>query len=56
MKMCSDSSINGRTFAILPRSEAENGYKDIAADDYEEGSVLEHFEQLALGAKHRQVS
>ena len=56
MKLCSDPSINGRTFAITPRSVCESGYADTAADEYhEESPVLKTFQDLALGAKHRQV-
>jgi hypothetical protein len=46
--------VQGRTFVIVPRSVAESGYLDANSDEYETGPMKE-FQDLALGAKHRQT-
>lgn len=36
MKIASDKSINGKSLAIVPRTIAKEGFKDIDKDDYTE--------------------
>ena len=40
MKLASDPNINGRAFAILPRSAVKSGYADMDTDDYREGDFM----------------
>jgi len=57
MRIITDPKVVGRAFAILPRSLAPRGYRDIDIDDYEEGSFLGQMQALAGGSSHRtQVS
>ena len=56
MKIASDTSINGKAFAIVPRSHSESGYIDIDCDDYKEGGLLRELNDQVAGATHRSTS
>lgn len=57
LRILADPKVSGRSFAIVPRSLAPRGYKDIDLDDYEEGSFLGKLQVSAAGGNHRtQVS
>ncbi|SCV39561.1 related to short-chain alcohol dehydrogenase [Fusarium fujikuroi] len=53
LKIASDSSINGRSFAIVPRDMAPKGYFDIGKDDYSEGETLDELQDVLLRTSHR---
>jgi len=53
LKLASDKSIIGRSFAIVPRDQHPRGYIDVNVDDYTEGSMLYGWQKGASGALHR---
>lgn len=54
LRIITDPKVSGRSFAIVPRSLAPRGYKDIDYDDYEPGSFLGHLQDVAAGGgNHR---
>jgi hypothetical protein len=53
LRIVTDPKVNGRSFAIVPRSLAPRGYKDIDYDDYAEGSFLGKLQVSAAGGDHR---
>ncbi|OAL34439.1 hypothetical protein AYO20_06282 [Fonsecaea nubica] len=53
LRIVSDPKVNGRAFAIVPRSYAPRGYLDIDYDDYPVGTLLEKLQTSASGGNHR---
>lgn len=53
MRIISDPKVVGRSLAIVPRSIASRGYKDIDSDDYEPGTFLAEVQDMAAGGTHR---
>ncbi|KAH7012837.1 hypothetical protein EDB80DRAFT_362169 [Ilyonectria destructans] len=53
LKISSDSSINGTSFAIVPRDIAPKGYFDIGQDDYSDGELLNELQDTLLRTSHR---
>lgn len=53
MRIISDPKVAGRSLAIVPRSIAPRGYKDIDFDDYEPGTFLGQVQDIAAGGNHR---
>lgn len=46
MRIATDKAINGRSFAIVPYSEAKEGFVDLDEDDFkDEESYLSRFQQ-----------
>lgn len=56
LHFCADASINGRMFAILPREDCAEGYRDLGLDDYNEGDVLTALQSEASSVRHRVVA
>ncbi|KAF2487997.1 hypothetical protein BDY17DRAFT_314776 [Neohortaea acidophila] len=48
--LAADPTINGRSFAVLPRELNPDGYVDLGEDDYAEGSSIEVLQRKVLGA------
>ncbi|OQV06044.1 hypothetical protein CLAIMM_10682 [Cladophialophora immunda] len=53
LKIASDASINGRSFGIVPRDAAPQGYLDLGKDDYENGEYLDELQDILLRTSHR---
>ncbi|KAH6995510.1 glucose 1-dehydrogenase [Ilyonectria sp. MPI-CAGE-AT-0026] len=53
LRIASDPTVNGRAFAILPRSKAPRGYADLDVDDYPNGALLQQLQDKANGALGR---
>ena len=49
MRIATDKAINGRSFAIVPYSEAKDGFLDLDQDDFrDEDSYLSRFQQSVV--------
>lgn len=49
MRIATDKTINGRSFAIVPYSEAKEGFIDLDEDNFEdEDSYLARFQQKVV--------
>ena len=49
MRIATDKTINGRSFAIVPYSEAKEGFIDLDEDDYKEvDTYLSKFQQKVV--------
>jgi hypothetical protein len=44
---------SGRSFAIVPRHIAPNGYLDIGKDDYEDGETMDDLQNIMLATPLR---
>ncbi|KIW92818.1 uncharacterized protein Z519_06667 [Cladophialophora bantiana CBS 173.52] len=53
LRITCDKSINGRSFGIIPRSVVSEGYMDINLDDYDEGTLWQNLQSIALAASIR---
>ncbi|OAL34483.1 hypothetical protein AYO20_06326 [Fonsecaea nubica] len=53
IKIASDPSINGRSFGIVPRDAAPQGYMDLGKDDYADGEYLDELQEILLRTSHR---
>ncbi|EXJ69763.1 uncharacterized protein A1O5_06834 [Cladophialophora psammophila CBS 110553] len=53
LRITCDRSINGRSFGIIPRSIVSEGYTDINLDDYDEGTLWQNLQSIALAASIR---
>ncbi|KAH0842477.1 short chain dehydrogenase/reductase family oxidoreductase [Fonsecaea pedrosoi] len=53
IKIASDPSINGRSFGIVPRDAAPQGYMDLGKDDYADGDYLDELQDILLRTSHR---
>jgi len=53
MRIVSDTTVNGRAFAIVTRDLAPRGYLDIDVDDYSPGTLLDNLTKGATGGTHR---
>lgn len=53
MHLASDSSLNGRSLAILPRNAEARGYVDLQKDDFGADDVLSEWQGGARRANHR---
>ncbi|KAK5045413.1 hypothetical protein LTR84_009277 [Exophiala bonariae] len=54
LRIITDPKVSGRSFAIVPRSYASRGYKDIDYDDYEPDSFLGQLSNaVSGGGNHR---
>ncbi|RDL30985.1 Uncharacterized protein BP5553_09774 [Venustampulla echinocandica] len=47
MRIVTDSSINGRSIAIVPRQLSPSGYLDMELDDFQEGSPCDKLQRVA---------
>lgn len=48
LNIAADQSIHGRSFGIVPREEAPEGYVDLAHDDYQEGDIMKGWQETVL--------
>ncbi|KAK6078999.1 fungal specific transcription factor domain-containing protein [Seiridium cupressi] len=48
LNIVADEGINGRSFGIVPREEAPEGYMDMNHDDYHEGDFLMDWQKIVL--------
>ena len=48
MRIATDKSINGCSLAIVPRSEAEEGYMDADQDDWTEDGYFKRMQEIQL--------
>lgn len=48
-----DTSINGRAFAVFPRGDVEDGYRDMCLDDFDEGHPLAEWQVGSGAIRHR---
>ncbi|KAH7134490.1 short chain dehydrogenase reductase [Dactylonectria estremocensis] len=48
MQIASEKNINGRSFGIVPKDEATQGYMDLEHDDYQDGDFLKSWQETVL--------
>ncbi|KAI0136170.1 short chain dehydrogenase reductase [Xylariales sp. AK1849] len=48
LNIASDKEIQGRSFGVVPREEAPEGYMDMVHDDYQEGDFLREWQETVL--------
>ncbi|KAK9777150.1 putative Short chain dehydrogenase reductase [Seiridium cardinale] len=56
LNIVADEGINGRSFGIVPREEAPEGYMDMNHDDYHEGDFLMDWQKIVLATSEPIVS
>jgi len=55
MRVATDKSINGRSFAVVPRNTCAQGYLDIDHDDFKEGDILYNLQNVSSGVIYRRL-
>ncbi|EXJ91556.1 hypothetical protein A1O3_00104 [Capronia epimyces CBS 606.96] len=53
IRICVDTTVYGRSLAIVPRMWAPLGYLDVDHDDYKEGDFLKKWQEIVLNTSHR---
>ncbi|OAL38361.1 hypothetical protein AYO20_02420 [Fonsecaea nubica] len=53
VRIASDTSVQGRSLAIVPRIWAPLGYLDVDHDDYKDGDFLKGWQEIVLRTSHR---
>lgn len=48
LNIAADQSIHGRSFGIVPREEASQGYVDLEHDDYQDGDFMKEWQKTVL--------
>jgi hypothetical protein len=55
LRVAADKDINGRALAVVPKSEAKEGYVDCDVDDYPEGSTFAKWASQTGMFRHREL-
>ncbi|OJD16863.1 hypothetical protein AJ78_03007 [Emergomyces pasteurianus Ep9510] len=53
MRIASDTTVNGRSLAVVPRVDCAEGYFDLTQDDFPEGSKLHALQDISINVGSR---